>query len=687
MEMWKTKGTTIAAGLFLLCSLAAMCISGGNLIQAVYFWMLLPIYVLLPGFFWYRALRLDRELSQIQGMLTLLLGVGFFSLCYCFAGRFGMVWLLRLLPLPFAAGGLYALGKDGFNDCKEKLSRVPGWMWCLWGFCCLMFTMYISVPNADPTVVGQSWLNQDLLWNVGNAESFKMGFPPQDIRFAEVRLSYHYLTELFVGALSWTSGISAYRIFAFYMGFPVLAAVLFCVYELGMVLYQQDRRKTGLLCGMTIFAGCASFWVTFSDIRGIFWNTMLVHLVSNINSQATAVIQISIFMALLTILARREFRVSLQEYLVFLASVFLMTFGKGPEAAIVMCAFTIALLIVLVFQRPKHPVSAVLLLAGSLLVFCGIYFAVFSSGAQNSVIISDNTLKQSVFGPALEKIPLFTRQRQGALFLFGLCLVIGMQPLQVLIYLATLPRDIMRVVHLSLPRLIARGAAVGGLVAYLIFWHRSSSQVYFAFVAFYFMNLLTADVLPDLQHKLSRWLAGGLLAVGVISAVFLYSGITYRGGKMLASYLGWGTVNNEAYGPVTAGDVEAMEWLQKNMPETDRFATNRIHMAPWRDDGISNVYSAFSGRQAYMEGYIYACTNEGVSDQLAGERMTCNAAIFDPAMTQEQLQAACAHAGVNWLIYSIPYPGSDEQFTAFEKVYENPDVRIYHIPELAPAAG
>ena len=131
--------------------------------------------------------------------------------------------------------------------------------------------------------------------------------------------------------------------------------------------------------------------------------------------------------------------------------------------------------------------------------------------------------------------------------------------------------------------------------------------------------------------------------------------------------------------PATADDVQAMEWLAQQMPTGDRFATNRIHTAPERTDGISNLYSALSGRQAYMEGYTYAYTNEGVSEPVINERQRNNALLFSEESSAGQIRQVCAEIGVQWLIYSIPFPGEDTQLAAFDLVFENDSVRIYKV--------
>ena len=663
-------------------SLLLVCVSGGRLYEAVGFWLALYGLIWLPGAFWYRALGLCRSFEAIRQMLILLLGTGFFAVCYCFAGRFGLVWLLRIVPLCCAAAELVlCLREHRGGETHASKPNLPSLLVLLFGFACLIFSLYISVMNADPLITGFSYLNQDLLWNTGNAESFKLGFPPQDIRFSLVRLAYHYLTELCAGALSWATGISAYRIFAFYFGPPVLAAVLLCLYQMGQVVYCGDAKKSQLLCVLSLFGGCASLWGSFSTVSGVFGNTVQIHLLTNINSQATAVIFTSIFVALFTLVCRSGFALSLIEYAVLMAAVFMMSFGKGPEAAIVVCAFAIVMVIVLLFQRPKHPVMAMLVLAGSVAIFAVIYFLVFSSGANTSVYWSHNSVYESVLGGWVNRISPYWWTWPHKLVVAAAAVVLTFlyQPLQFFVYLVSLPADVARVFRLSPERLLARGAAVGGMLAYFMLWHTSSSQVYFAFVAFYFMNLLTVDLLPQIKAKYLRGCAAVLLCVGIISSICLYSGVAVRSVQRMACYWGDAAVQGEKYAPATAGDVQAMEWLAQHMPTGDRFATNRIHTAPERTDGISNLYSALSGRQAYMEGYTYAYTNEGVSEPVINERQRNNALLFSAESSAGQIRQVCAEIGVQWLIYSIPFPGEDTQLAAFDLVFENDSVRIYKV--------
>ena len=117
-----------------------MHLSGGSICEAAYFWFVLYCMIWLPGAFWYRILGLQRNFSAVRQMLVLLLGTGFFSVCYCFAGRFGQVWLLRLIPLVLSAIELYFVFRQHGKFCwRNTISKVPPAIVFLFGFSCLIF--------------------------------------------------------------------------------------------------------------------------------------------------------------------------------------------------------------------------------------------------------------------------------------------------------------------------------------------------------------------------------------------------------------------------------------------------------------------------------------------------------------------------------------------------------------------
>lgn len=127
----------------------------------------------------------------------------------------------------------------------------------------------------------------------------------------------------------------------------------------------------------------------------------------------------------------------------------------------------------------------------------------------------------------------------------------------------------------------------------------------------------------------------------------------------------------------SAGDEAAMKWLQSNTPQDAVFATNRIHSMANASDGISSLYTAMSGRQAYMEGYTYAVTNMGVSEAVVAQKQAVNTALFDASTAPEEVLRLCAENGIDYLVCSKQYPGDTSQLSGLVVVYENADVTIY----------
>ena len=154
----------------------------------------------------------------------------------------------------------------------------------------------------------------------------------------------------------------------------------------------------------------------------------------------------------------------------------------------------------------------------------------------------------------------------------------------------------------------------------------SYSQLYFALIAIFFLNLLAVDQLDKIRGLLRRIVViGGVL--GLATTVVLVINFTGSGLRQLGRNLD--IIPKYPYvSTVRAGDEEAMLWMRENTPQDAIFATNRIHTMANTSDGISSIYTALSGRQAYMEGYTYAITNMGVSEQVVTEKKEVNAALF-----------------------------------------------------------
>jgi len=171
-------------------------------------------------------------------------------------------------------------------------------------------------------------------------------------------------------------------------------------------------------------------------------------------------------------------------------------------------------------------------------------------------------------------------------------------------------------------------------------------------------------------------------AVGVATTGFLYVHMLGSGARQILRNMGLSEKYPYAL-VVTAEDEAAMQWLGENSEPDALFTTNRIHTGPTRE-GISNVYSAFSGRQGYIEGFQYARSNMGVPVDEIVRRLDVNGRIFSAETPPEDIPAICREEGIDYVVFSTQMNGidvTDTQLSALELCWDTPDMRIYRVPE------
>ena len=679
------KWACLRGGVTLLSVLLYLfvCAAGGaQMLRLPLFLAAAAIYLYLPGVclsHW-----IGPKQKELQPLLSIVYGSALLAASHCVVVRFQMQELLFLIPLvPIVLFGRSAFQR--FKQPKEQLLYRAVEGLCsqtafAWSILLFLYTICFSARNPHPTAAGSVVLNQDMLWNVGNAAALGNAFPAQDIRFSGVRLSYHYLTELLASALSLLSGAECYDVYVFFFGPLFLAAELTALKAMASSYYAKNIRNgwqwlTFLLVGFS----CASLWKPLSNGESLFGNTMLRHLVTNINAQATALVFLCGFLCAFIHMSRRHFAVEWNWYALALLSFFLLCVGKGPEAAILVCSLVVTMVFVLAFQKPQYG-KALLLTAGCAGLFGVVYFILFSSGSNSmelSIFAMRNSWCYRVLSPLTDwlcqVVPI-----SGYVWLvgIGLCNVVCMVPFQVILWVLTIPSSVRNLCKLDATRILLNGVAAGGFLAYQLFYHTSSSQVYFALVAMIALAILGVEPLQRLREgkRWYRWPVYLVGAVGLLSTVCMTINYTAQAAGQLAVTVGV-TQPQFAEKAITAEDEQAMEWLRQNLPLGQQFATNKTSSTPAQTDAITNVYSAFSQRQAYMEGWTYAMTNMGVSMEVLTHKQQVNEAFFSAQTSTQHLLELAEQEGVQCLVYAKRWPGDAP--SGLTPAYESENLAIY----------
>lgn len=659
---FKTKAAIVGA--VGLVYLVLLCLSGGSLLSLCLFWLCVAVYLVLPGVFFYEVLPVAKHL---KAPLVLLYGGGFLAVLFCICMRLNWPLLLRIVPPILSVCAIVLLVRR--KPAKPVISK-QGWMLLLlYSALLLLFTFTSVIKSALPSRAGDVLLSADMLWNIGNANSFLLNFPPIDIRFTDVRLHYHYLTELLESALSFVSGIAAYPIVAFYMQPAMLGALVICLFQFAKQ-YFPSRAKQLLFCYSLFLFSCASLWDVLLDGQGLFWNSNITHLITNINSQTTAIVFLCIFLSLL-------FRQGgALHTLVTLSAFVMLCFAKGPLALVVVISLLITVIIGL-FTKQTKPQT--LILSGlMLLIFGFIYRAMYASGANNLVFSITRTLGKGAFGDLLGS--LFVHHHTLWIVAVPLAILLQtflMMPAQMPFLVRGLANDLRQFGRIPPMRLFSYGCVAGGLLGYFLFDHYSMSQMYFLFTAVFFAFVLAVEHF-SFKPSAFRVFALCCAAIAFCTTAFLYVHLMGSGARQLCRNVG--LIEKYPYATVVNLDDErAMDYLREETPQDAMFATNRIHAGLAQQDGISNIYSALSGRQAFMEGYSYAVSNMGVSTPVVEERIFVNAALFNPAMRHDLLLQICTERGIDYLVYSAQFDGSYEGLTGFDLVFDSNTVKIYKV--------
>jgi len=670
--------------LMLTVYIAGTALAGGKIWHLPLFVLGCCVYIFLPGRAIYHLLDMD-NCFPVNGR--------FHSLYYVF----GMAFLIIIYIGGFIAGNLalkvapallflvsaFTVKTKQINGPKKNTADNSQLVliFLLFSFVVFIYAFLGVAKHAHPAHTGQIFLSQDFMWTVGNAEAFKNSLPAMDIRFDGVVLKYHYLVELVTAAISTFTGIPCYDLLGFYMQPLMTLFFLTALYDLGNLYYNLNEGKTNLFVLSFYTLSCLSLWKVLPNGNSVFKYTLLETVISNVNSQCTALAFLAVFVGLVVNLIRNNTNLSAKYAITLFLTFVMLVFSKSPVAAIVALAIISAAMVNLLTKNEKKVTTAVSVV--TLAVFGAIYFGFLSEGTGKSTLFSlTKTLELGYFknylnlfmhtNPTLYKLAI-----PGFMLLQTIC----MAPFQTFTVFPKMLRDVFRIFKLSFEKLWFYAAIAGGTLAFFITYHEAFSQVYFIYVAIFFLNLLAVEYFDFTKFRFKYIIHYGLIVLSCITTLFFY---TNFGGSGIRQYLfHYDILEKYPYRwCVKAEDELAGNWLRENMDDGELFITNRTHTG--QGEGLSNVYTCYSGKQSYMEGFKYTVSNMGIDfETQVRPKLELTGKIFgiydqEIAGTDEITQM-CVDNNIKYALFSTQFEGETTALDNFPVVFEDRTVKIYKI--------
>ncbi len=670
-------GTKLIVGFVLiLVYIIALPVAGANLLHYTLYAVFIALAVLLPGYALYRLLRMDKVFEHLAIGFSFFFGVSLLMLLFILDSLLGMSRISLLLLIPLAVYAVVCIKKER----RYKISAAPqnAFLLLFIGGIMSVVAFAVVMKNAHPATVGQNVLSNDLMWHVGNANSFLLSIPPMDLRVVGVEFSYHYLNELFVASIAYFTNLPVYDLMALFNQSLLMPVLILSLFGLGRTVYKGDIARS-VIFALSIFAfTCLSLVGVLPAGGSYFANSLITAIITNVNAVGFALCFLCILCAAVYALSQKT---GYQKTViaVLLLSVVLVTFSKSPIAGIAVIALCAAV-VARVLQR-KFSAKAVATAALCAVVFALLYSEFFSYGAETSLSLDlITTVSQSYFGRflPLDINPDHLTVLQIAL-LVGLMILqtFCMSPFAVSVFTLTCFKGVLSFKKLDLFTLFCLAVGIGGTVAFFIYAQQGASQVYFLYAALFCIHIIAVREFDFAKKSKFNVFCYAVLGLSLVTTVFLYINLVGSGFRQFLYH--YDIIEKYDYNVVVRSEDElAGRFLQENMEEDELFLTNRINGdAPQ----ISAVYSCFSGRGAYLEGYKYTAqffSSMPNFPDVAEMHRTADA-VFHPDTDIEWIKELSREYNIKYLVYSSQEVGSIEHLSEFEVVFQDGSVTVFEV--------
>lgn len=625
------------------------------------------VYIQGVGNFLSTILGLEKKISFLPKILiNHVLGLSALFLIDYATIIFQNDWIVRVLPLILAGGNIIFINRRKYNlkSCVEiKDSFV------------LRIVLFLSVTvlgiytlGTPPLEkVGNFTYNPDKVWHAANSYAFQFSFFPPDIHVLGTILKYHFFDEWFVGILYKITGIATFNINFYYINFIYIAVLVVALTDLAKKKFNNTQKELVFLISLLFLP------ISFSIITA-------VHFHQNVFLDNNAIGSGLTFFIILFIIVD-EFIISKKKTIGFVFGLFIfitafLSAGFKIPLLINIVLVLLVLLVLLVFKDRKELVR-ILPLGMYIIVPFIIYYSFFIDNSSSS-LIEVFTLK--TVSSSVTRIGIFSDFQLVLLIpiLFFLTL-----PIQTIPYVYQLVIDRKKIITLNLTteELFLLGTSFVGVVLYFLTYHSTGfSNTYFLFSSIPSITLIASTGFFAIWNNRKK-IINKLLIIILLSVLVVIVPMFLRRLYFSLDIFYKSVIKKEKpQSQVDLEEKEAMQWLANNSEKRSVFATN-VHNPYDRNNSQTDnksvethmfyYYTAFSGRQCFVEGTAF-----GIDNKYSGELLKTNDSIFRQLNISQLLEK-------NNITYIVNYKEATPNLnllkadTDLKKVFENKKIIIY----------
>ena len=372
----------------------------------------------------------------------------------------------------------------------------------------------------------------------------------------------------------------------------------------------------------------------------------------------------------------------------------LLTGAKGPFGIMIVSTVFVIFIISLI-KKDNIILNFKLILSMTLAFIIVYFFTMAGAGGEPLKIMPGSIILNSKLGDIIKKLVLILNLKNASDVQYFLANIIT--PVHFFLFLPFTSVPFICWIILKAKKfkvikkeeLLIGGVAISGIMGFYLFAVDGNSQLYFIFGATAFIEMGAFIWLYDHYNNLNRYFKFFIIMLFVISSISSFS--MFARNSLDGFSVAYQAITNVKYeaepaiNAVTKYEYEGMLWLKNNVKDNEIIAVDRHynskpqvkHIPSPNDESRYFYYSAYSGKQIFLEGWAYTSRNNAMQKKIV-ERFQINEELYLP-INKDRVNLMNEN-NISYIVVStFIHPGLVFDDLQLKKVFANKDITIYQL--------